>query len=86
MIPGFPNGLDLWSKIGTRLERSRRLHVSDGGTVYAYQHRLESLLNLLLSHFEFVLPSLCIPLLSLQMMVAVGIRPVALGVMLVFGV
>jgi hypothetical protein len=37
------------------LEQSRRLHVSDGGTVPA---RLEFLLNVqLLSHFEFVLPS-----------------------------
>jgi hypothetical protein len=37
------------------------------------------------SYFAFVTPGLsrCVPLLSLQAMVAVGTRPVALGVMLV---
>jgi hypothetical protein len=47
-----------------------------------YRHALTFFLALS-SHFAFVPPSRCVPLLSLQAMVAVGTRPVALGVMLV---
>ena len=46
-----------------------------------YRHAL----NFFSSHFAFIPPGLSrgVPLLSLQTMVAVGTRPVALGVMLV---
>jgi hypothetical protein len=44
-----------------------------------YRHTL-NFLSTLLSHFAFVPPSRCFPV---QMLVAVGTRPVALGVMLV---